>query len=232
MKIEIRSPAMVRIQKGEGKPIPIGLYDVLRLEKAEKRQIAIVREEGFRFPTNHENLIYRIASALHRLAPVRIGVRITIQKNIPPEKGLGSWVSASAQTMLALNKLWNLGFSKKRLLEIAKKVDPSIAKVLKGQFEVQKQWAIVAIPKLIQIDREWVAKKSIEERRSAESVAESHFPDLVMIREALEKMGWEPIGLSGMGPAIVGFSPKRIGIAKIPKNIRSKLEFAWIGKCL
>ena len=233
--MEIQSPALVRIQKGEGTPTPIALYDVLKLEKTAKRQIALVREKGFRFPTNHENLIYRTASALHRFAPGRMGVRITVQKNIPPEKGLGSWISASAKTMVALNRLWNLNFSEKRLLKIAKGVNQSVEKTLKGHFtghKPQKLWAIVAVPKLIRIDRAWIAQKSIAERRSVESVAKSHFPDLAMIEKALEKGGWGPVGMCGMGPGLVGFSKKKIGIGKIPKNIRSKLDFVWSGKCL
>jgi hypothetical protein len=90
----------------------------------------------------------------------------------------------------------------------------------------------VAIPKLIEIDRVWIKKMSSQKKIGPESVAENHFPDLIVIKKSLENIGWSPVGLSGVGPAIAGFSGKRIGIAKIPKRIQSKLNFVWIGKCL
>ncbi len=217
-------------------PSRIGLQDVVKFEKTAKRQIAIVREKGFRFPTNHKNLIYRVATGLQRLVPGKIGVRISVQKNTPPSKGLGSWASASASALATLNKLWGLGLSKKRLLEIGERVDPLIAEILKTRPKKsesgQKPWAIVAIPKLIEIDRDWIQKMATKQGVSPVSVAENHFPDLKMIKDALKKAGWDPVGLSGIGPAVAGFSEKRIGVAKIPKNIRSKLEFIWIGKRL
>ena len=234
MEITVKTSAFVRLS-GQS-PTPIALQDVLKFEKTAKRQVAIVREKGFRFPTNHQNLVYQVAAELQRLVPGKMGVRISIQKNIPPQKGLGSWASASAETILALNKLWKLTLSEKRLLEIGKRIDPSIVEVLKIHFQGSRQpksmWAIVAIPKLIEIDRAWIRKTSLRLKSDPESVAESHFPDLVMIKNGLKKAGWSPIGLSGHGPAITGFSKKRIGIDKIPKNIQSKLEFIWIGKCL
>jgi len=236
MVIATKTSAFIQLSRKGLSPTPIALQDVVKFELTAKRQIAIVREKGFRFPTNHLNPIYQVATELQRLVQGRIGVRISIQKNIPPQKGLGSWASASAETIVALNKLWNLRLSEKRLLEIGKKIDPFIVEILKIHFQGPRQpksmWVIVVVPKLIEIDRTWAKSLEKKQKSTPESIAENHFPDLVMIKEALGKAGWSPVGLSGNGPAIAGFSKKRIAIAKIPKKCQSKLEFVWIGKYL
>jgi hypothetical protein len=236
MAVTLKTSAFIHLSEKGISPTPIDLQDVLKFEKTAKRQIAIIREKGFRFPTNHQNPIYQVATELQRLVSGRMGVRISIQKNIPPQKGLGSWASASAKTIVTLNKLWDLRLSEKRLLKIGRKIDPSIMEVLKIHFQGPRQpksmWAIVVVPKLIEIDRTWTKTMAQKLKITPASVAESHFPDLTMIEEALGKAGWDPVGLSKFGPAIAGFSKKRIGINKIPKNIQSKLKFVWIGKCL
>jgi len=237
MVIEIRTPTYVQSQKGANIFFPLSLFDVIKFEKTAKRQIAIVRKGGFRFPTNALNPVYQVASALHRLAAGKIGVRILIQKNCPPHKGLGSWSSASAGTLLALNKLWSLRLSERKLSEIANKMDPSIAKILKihlknpkSKKSDPKKWAIVVTPKLIEIDRNWIQKLTSKPGTSPEIIAENHFPDLRMIRKSLTKTGWKGVNMSRLGPAVIGFSKKKIGMTKIPKKIRSKLDFIWIGK--
>jgi len=237
MAITIQAPAFVRTSKKKGFVVPLGLFDILKFEKTAKRQISIIRENGFRFPTNDQCQVHKIATELHRKVPGRIGIRISIQKKIPPRKGLGSWASASAGTLLALNGIWDLDLSEKALIQIASKVNPSVAKILKIHFKSlrsekpeAKRWAIAVTPKWIEIDRGWVQKTSCRDRLSTATVTENHFPDLRTIQNSLAAAGWKGVGLSRLGPAIVGFSEKRIGIAKIPKTIRSKLDFSWIGK--
>jgi 4-diphosphocytidyl-2C-methyl-D-erythritol kinase len=46
------------------------------------------------------------------------GVHIHIEKNIPMEAGLAGGSSDAAATLLALNKLWELGLSREKLLEL------------------------------------------------------------------------------------------------------------------
>jgi 4-diphosphocytidyl-2C-methyl-D-erythritol kinase len=237
MAITIQTPIFVRIPIKGGVLVPLALFDSIKLEKTAKRQVAIIRKGGFRFPTNAQNQVYQVASALQRHVPGKTGVKITIQKNSPPNKGLGSWSSASAGTLIALNRLWGLKLSEKRLVDMACAINPTIAEILGTHFKNQKSkeldskaWAIVVTPKLIEIDREWVLKLASKPGTSPETVVENHFPDLRMIREALAKAGWKDSGMSRLGPAVIGFSEKRIEIAKIPKNICSKLDFVWIGK--
>ena len=65
-----------------------------------------------------EELCVRAARLLQRETGCRHGVDISIGKNIPIGGGLGGGSSNAATTLIALNRLWNLGLSQKRLAEL------------------------------------------------------------------------------------------------------------------
>jgi len=243
--IPIRIQAQVKI--GHANPRTIGLSDKIVLERLPKPRIALIVEKGFPVATNDTHPLFKAASALMKYAKGQ-GARIRITKNIPPNKGLGSTASAIAKLIPALNRLWGLSFSDHRLAEIARKALPDFWSddkhldfcqwsTVKGQRSKVKYFSVIAIPRLITIDRAWMKAETHSE--SAESVAFSHFPDLITIRDGLKKAGWKQVGLSGhvgldrivagFGPAIVGFAEKRIPRTKIPKSILRKLDFLWIG---
>jgi 4-diphosphocytidyl-2-C-methyl-D-erythritol kinase len=63
---------------------------------------------------------------------VQKGLRITLQKNIPISAGLGGGSSDAAQTILACNKLWKLGFSPEQMNIVALKFGSDISYFLQG----------------------------------------------------------------------------------------------------
>lgn len=215
--------------------MPIGWFDTLNFEAWEGRKIAIVRKGGCRIATNDRNPIHKAAIALQKFISGKAGVRIEVQKNIPPEKGLQSQMGNAAGTLLALNQLWNLGFSAKKLISIGAAIDPILAKMLKLHFRKPKKveiggWCVVAIPKTIRLDREWLSEQAIHDHANPESVAIARFPDLKIIMDMLDAIGWSKIQMAGNGPAIIGYSKRKIDISKAPENLRGKLDFLWVGK--
>ena len=66
-------------------------------------------------PSPGDNLMLRAARAL---APDRGGVHIQVHKRIPAGGGLGGGSSDAATTLLALNHLWQLGYSNRQLQAI------------------------------------------------------------------------------------------------------------------
>jgi 4-diphosphocytidyl-2-C-methyl-D-erythritol kinase len=83
------------------------------------------REDGMVRRTNElagvpqeQDLCVRAARLLQQECGCPLGVDIAVEKCIPMGGGLGGGSSDAATTLLALNRLWNLGLSRKRLMQI------------------------------------------------------------------------------------------------------------------
>lgn len=95
----------------------IDLADVLRFRPRpdglvrRARTLAGVAED--------DDLALRAARLLQREAGVAQGVDITLDKRIPMGGGLGGGSSDAATALLALNRLWGVGWPRSRLQELA-----------------------------------------------------------------------------------------------------------------
>jgi 4-diphosphocytidyl-2-C-methyl-D-erythritol kinase len=79
---------------------------------------AIVRSTAIPGVLEDSDLTIRAARALQQETGCRLGVEIGITKRLPMGGGLGGGSSDAATTLLALNRLWNLGLSRTRLLAL------------------------------------------------------------------------------------------------------------------
>ena len=80
-----------------------------------------------RVPCDERNLVHKAARLLMRGETVSQGVAITIKKRIPVAAGLAGGSSNAATTLLGLNKVWNLGLSRARLVSYAAQVGSDVA---------------------------------------------------------------------------------------------------------
>jgi len=64
-------------------------------------------------------LSVRAARLLQRESGISLGADISLQKNIPIGGGLGGGSSDAATTLMALNRLWGVGFGRDRLMALA-----------------------------------------------------------------------------------------------------------------
>ena len=91
----------------------INLYDQLTFEESEE-EIQLKELEPI-----SDNLVLKAVDLLKKRTNCNKGVKIALQKHIPLQKGLGGGSSDAAATLLALNKLWNLGLTQTELLDIS-----------------------------------------------------------------------------------------------------------------
>jgi 4-diphosphocytidyl-2-C-methyl-D-erythritol kinase len=97
------------------------LQTVFRLIDRCDRVGIELREDGviqFAGVFGEENLCFRAAELLKKEAATRKGANLCLEKTLPVGGGLGGGSSDAATTLLALNRLWQLGLKRKDLLEI------------------------------------------------------------------------------------------------------------------
>lgn len=73
------------------------------------------------------------AESLRRAAGTRRGVEIRLHKRIPSQAGMGGGSSDAATTLLALNCMWDLGLSRRELMEIGVSLGADVPFFLFGQ---------------------------------------------------------------------------------------------------
>lgn len=91
----------------------VDLWDEIHLEPAEAIQVHCDREGVPRTP---DNLAWKAAERIRREAGVEAGVRITLIKGIPVAAGLGGGSSDAAAVLYGINRMWELGYSRERLM--------------------------------------------------------------------------------------------------------------------
>ena len=106
-----------------------------------------------------DNLIYRAADALRKASGCQLGANIVLTKNLPMGGGIGGGSSDAATTLVALNTLWNTGFSKSALQTIGLKLGADVPVFIYGRaawaegigehlqaIELPEPWYLVVIP--------------------------------------------------------------------------------------
>ena len=66
-----------------------------------------------------ENLVSRAVQALRAATGCQRGIGIELRKQTPAQGGLGGGSSDAAAVLVALNRFWNLGLGRERLIELA-----------------------------------------------------------------------------------------------------------------
>ena len=96
---------------------PVSLWDELTYEKTP----AGIELEGDdpSIPWNEDNLCHRAARLILESSGTRGGVRIGVSKGNPPGAGLGGGSSDAAATLLAINELYQCGFSNEELQKLS-----------------------------------------------------------------------------------------------------------------
>ncbi len=105
----------------------ISLYDVITVEKNNSNEITVSCDtEGV--PTDKSNIVYKCAERFFEYADIKKdkGIHIHIEKNVPFGAGMGGGSGDGAAVLVALNKLFETGYSDKILCRIGVKVGADI----------------------------------------------------------------------------------------------------------
>jgi 4-diphosphocytidyl-2-C-methyl-D-erythritol kinase len=101
---------------------PVSLYDEITLQP---------NESGLRFHCDNsalltDNLVVRAAELFFEKKKTKPTVDIALKKNIPYGAGLGGGSSDAATTLLGLNELFEAGFSREELSELAAQIGSDV----------------------------------------------------------------------------------------------------------
>lgn len=94
----------------------IRLFDRLTLTKTSEPGIHLHTNLRF-LPANEDNLVYRSAKLLMDEFGIEEGLDIQLDKRIPVAAGMAGGSTDAASCMLAMNDLYELGLSKKKLMK-------------------------------------------------------------------------------------------------------------------
>jgi 4-diphosphocytidyl-2-C-methyl-D-erythritol kinase len=150
--------------------------------------------------TPEKSLIARAVSLLQQTCKISQGVTIEVSKRIPLVSGLGGDSSDAAAALRGLNKLWELGLSGEKLLELAARLGSDVTfflyggtALVEGRGEVvtplppfPHHWFVLVVPDIPRLPE--------KTKQLYASLKSSHYTDGQITRKLVDeiKAGREP----------------------------------------
>ena len=103
----------------------VDMYDTVRMFPTRQRGIRLTTNLPY-IPRDENNLAFRAAKLIMDECGVNRGLSIRLDKFIPVAAGLAGGSSDAAATMVGVNKLFGLGFSREQLMERAAKIGADV----------------------------------------------------------------------------------------------------------
>lgn len=137
----------------------IDLYDYLTFEVTQDG--SITRIDSQTSVDKADDIILQAAKLLQSRYQVALGLRYSIEKNIPIGGGLGGGSSNAATTLMVLNKLWKLNLEQSELATLGLGLGADIPVFIEGQsawasgvgeeltpLQLPKPWYVVIYPQI------------------------------------------------------------------------------------
>jgi 4-diphosphocytidyl-2-C-methyl-D-erythritol kinase len=99
----------------------------------ELREDGSITREDMLTPLPAEDLVVKAARALQSASGTKLGAHIAIEKRVPSEAGMGGGSSDAATALLALNRLWGLGWTKSQLAAIGVRIGADVPFFIGGR---------------------------------------------------------------------------------------------------
>lgn len=221
-----------------------------------------VREDGeIRLHTDipgvpHDsNLIVRAARQLQRESGCPLGADIWLEKRLPMGGGIGGGSSDAATTLLALDRLWQLGWNQDRLAALGLSLGADVPVFVRGHaafaegvgeklvpVEPEEPWYLVAVPQVsvstaeifcdpeLTRDTPAITVRTVLERggrNDCQPVVEKRYPD---VRNALILLNkFVSARLTGTGGCVFGAFPNKAEADKVAAQLPVSLP-AFVAK--
>lgn len=180
-----------------------------------------------------DNLVYRAAQALQQQAQQyspghHFGVNIHLSKRLPLGGGLGGGSSDAATTLIGLNQLWQLNFSRQQLAAIGLKLGADVPVFIHGRtawaegigeilspVDMDERWYLVLVPnaevstprifshqQLTRDARAITIRAFLEQggKNACQPIAEKLYPEVKTARKWLEQ--YANVRMSGTGACL------------------------------
>jgi len=109
----------------------VNFYDELEFDLIDSSEIQLEGDDPA-IAWDETNLIFRAAWLMQQKYKPGAGLKIKVRKKIPAGSGLGGGSSDAAVTLMALNRLWNLGLELRDLSDLASSLGADVAYFLTG----------------------------------------------------------------------------------------------------
>ena len=109
----------------------IDLNDILHFNLRNDGEVH--RTNNIEGVAEEQDLCVRAARLLQSETGCRLGVDITLEKHIPMGGGLGGGSSDAATTLIGLNRLWKLGLSRERLMQLSLRLGADVPVFVFGE---------------------------------------------------------------------------------------------------
>lgn len=108
----------------------ISLKDILTFKEQDGE--LTIETNNPQVPVDANNLVYKVWEKMKLYTGIDKGLHIKIEKNIPVAAGLAGGSSNAAATFKAINKLWDLGLSREKLMSLGASIGADIPFCIMG----------------------------------------------------------------------------------------------------
>lgn len=240
--------------------VPIDHGDHVTL--SEREDTSVVRGRGAVEVAAGDDIAVRAARLVQRNCGIRRGVGIDIDKRIPVGGGLGGGSSDAATVLLGLNRMWQLGLSRRALmtmgLELGADVpffifgEPAFARGIGEVLEavsLPPTWFLVIAPPVRVATAAIFAAPELTRngasarmcvfsegygRNDLQAVAASRFPEIAACLDALlrETAGAAPIGMSGSGGCVFAAFSAESGALQALSRVEGAGRAGFVARAL
>lgn len=109
----------------------IGLYDQLTMKKIREDEILLSSNVGT-LPNNEQNLVYKAIRLMKTEYNITMGVKADLEKRIPVAAGMAGGSTDCAAALIGMNRLFELGLSLERLMELGAKLGADVPYCIMG----------------------------------------------------------------------------------------------------